>query len=479
MEKKFSAALGVCFVAGLGLANACGENQAKFAAVQKLSVPKAVVTAAASDSNRSEKAESGTGSADQSGQNVSKAPEAVAPNLPASGEKKFVAANESFTIQASAPPPSDFVFVVDSSRSMETLITRFMRGFEDIPSSGYPPNTKMAVMNMVSHKLDDPSEPLAVKSSFESMIRDMRNHDYWRNFVESMTQEKLKSVMNAEPGYLRFVNADSVSRYKQTALNTQLSSGNNTYSNQTLATVLDVSKRYPVPLCNAEWFTPTDTNGVQSSPARCLTAAMQISQVIGIESGLSAVHQMLKKNKGRTLFREKAAVHFVFISDTHDQGDSQFEGFENYLRSLPTYAQIAQAAKETLGEVSLVKLHGLVPFSADRSTCPDNEHNRTEDVNGNFGGSYLPQIAASGGIAVDMCGGGNINYRAVVNQILNEARKIPPFKLQGTGVKDVSVKLNNVDYKNFQVIDGHSVEVNGLMENQNYTVEISYTREAM
>jgi hypothetical protein len=203
----------------------------------------------------------------------------------------------------------------------------------------------------------------------------------------------------------------------------------------------------------------------------CLGAAMQISLDWGVEAGLTSVFQLLKKNSNsnRALFRDGAGVHFVFISDTHDPGFPAVHARQDYIQQRPKFANIAAEVKANSRNISRVKLHGVLPFSK----C---ENNKLEGSI--YEGSYLPEIAASGGVAVDMCSD-SIDYRAVVNQILNEARKIPPFKLKGTGVKDVSVKLNNVDYKNFQVIDGHSVEINGLMENQNYTVEISYTREAM
>lgn len=463
MEKKFSFGLGLYSLAVLGLGNACGPSQSTFTAVQKLSAPKPLVDATSGD------------------QNVN----TVKPKQPAAGEKKLVTASEKFEVSASTPP-SDFVFVVDGSKSMAALIGKFMDGFEAIKISDYPPDTKMAVMNMVSHKLDDPSEALAAESLWSLYSKDMIA-DNRTNFSSSFTLDKVKLFLGAQPGYLKFINSDSVAEYRQNADRLIYSYESNVAGRPTISETLErlfrpgkTDATYPLQVCQNAWFTPTETNG---NSQRCLRAAMQINEIVHIESGLTAVHQMLKKNKGKPLFRDNVAVHFVFISDTHDPGDSSFANFTGYMEKLPKFAHIEAAARETSTSVRSVKLHGVVPFTADN--CTDNEYQRglakspkVVEPQEIFGGSYLPQITASGGVAVDMCRS-NIDYNSVVNQILSEAKKIPPFKLNAADVKNVVVKVNGMDYKEFQVVGGNSVEVNGLLSNTNYTIEISYAHETM
>ncbi|NBX16247.1 MAG: hypothetical protein EBR09_02665 [Proteobacteria bacterium] len=478
MEKKFSFGLGLYSLAVLGLGNACGPSQSTFTAVQKVGAPKPVVDAKSGDQN-------GNAVKPKQPAPVIGIKDPVQPSQPAAGEKKLVTASEKFEVSASSPP-SDFVFVVDGSRSMETLIGKIMDGFETINSADYPPDTKMAVMNMLSHKLDNPSEALAAESIWSLYSEDLAENNR-TDFRSTFTLENVKLFLDAQPGYLKFINSASVAAYKQKADTLSYSYKYNVANSPTITEKLErllrpgkTNSTYPLPVCQNAWFTPTETNEYSQ---RCLRAAMQINEIVHIESGLTAVHQMLKKNKAMPLFRDKAAVHFVFISDTHDPGDSGFANFTGYMEKLPKFADIESAARETSTPIRSVKLHGVVPFTADN--CADNEYQRglakspqVVEPQKIFGGSYLPQITASGGVAVDMCKS-NIDYKSVVNQILSEAKKIPPFKLNAADVKNVVVKVNGMDYKEFQVVGGNSVEVNGLLSNTSYTIEIAYTHETM
>jgi hypothetical protein len=304
---------------------------------------------------------------------------------------------------------------------------------------------------MIAHDLVDTSKPLGL---------DIMVAEY--STIAGYT-ERFRKLMNAEPGFLRFVSHASVQNYQRV-------SGENSFSSSTF----NLFTKYP--LCNDEWFAPDERNStsITSKSKTCLGAAMQISGKNGIESGLTAVSQLLKKNSNMPLFRQGAGVHFVFISDTHDPGNGEFANFAEYVRQRPKFANIADAVKTNSKDVSVVKLHGVVPFSY----CAKSEGFVTKDKNEIYEKSYLPEIEASGGIAVDMCKD-DIDYKAVVNQILNEAKKLPAFKLSANDVKNVVVKVNGKDYKDFQVIGGNAVEVNGLMSNQDYTIEVSYTHESM
>lgn len=351
---------------------------------------------------------------------------------------------ETFSLTAAPPPPSDFVFVVDSSGSMERVISAFVNGFESIPPSSYPTDSRMAVMNMIAHEIDNPEMPIAANAQLQFLKSLVGN--------SSIILNNVQNFMNAEPGYLRFLTASSVANYKSAALANGLSS-------------LISSKFNSYPLCNSEWFLPGEMNSTKNKS--CLGAAMQISGMVGIESGLMSVLQLMKKNS-QPIFRKNAGVHVVFISDTHDPGNSSFTGYQEYVRQLPSFNGLENAIRANSKDISFVKLHGVVPFTQ----CKNSEHNLTNE--GIFGGSYLAPIKASGGVAVDMCQD-NVNYESVVNQLFDEARKVAPFQLKADNVSNVSVKVNGKNHPNFKVLDGRSVEVGGLVTSQDYSIQVSYS----
>jgi hypothetical protein len=326
---------------------------------------------------------------------------------------------------------------------METIISEFVKGFESIPPSKYPENSRMAVMNMSAHELDNPEMPIAVNAVFP-LFKQM-----YKEIFPDISLNNFKNFMSAEPGYLRFVNANSVKNFKSVA------------KANTLEALL-ADKFISHQLCENEWFLPGQKNSSQT--ATCLGAAMQISGWVGIESGLMAVLQMVQK-KSQPIFRKNAGAHIVFISDTHDPGNSSFNGYEEYLKKLPTFAILERKIRENSKDVSFVKLHGVVPFTV----CDKSE----ESEKGIYGGSYLKPIEASGGVAVDMCKD-EVNYSAVVNQLFDAARKIPPFRLKSSEIKNVSVKVNGQAHADFKIIDNRLVEVNGLLLSEDYSIQIQY-----
>ena len=79
---------------------------------------------------------------------------------------------------------------------------------------------------------------------------------------------------------------------------------------------------YPIQACSEEWFTPDATNGTGSGE-KCLTAAVQLAPVCTVvEAGLVSLEHMLEKynQAGKRLFRERAFVNLILVSDTHEPG---------------------------------------------------------------------------------------------------------------------------------------------------------------
>jgi len=434
------ASAGLFVIAAFAVTHGCGQSKVAFTQTEKLIAPKTVVTISAKDNN-----------AQASLKKDAPIPNPTGPKEDQKIDLEKLRGNikldeqitEKFSLMAAAPSPSDFVFVVDSSRSMEPLIEKFIRGFESIPLEKYPPNTRLAVMNMIGHKLDDSNTPLA-------------EYQFKPEFLD-LTLDRAMKIVKAEPGYLKFVNAAGVENFRSVvAQNGSISSYDGSTHN---AQKLETYK-----LCESEWFKPEEKNNDVLKPKSCLGAAMQISGFVGVETGLLSISQLMKKNIGKPgLFRDDASVHFVIISDTHDPGFTGLPESIKYKDNLPKFQEI-DALVRVNSNVKKVKLHGVVPFSA----CESSE---LKEVHGL---SYLPEIKASGGVAVDQCDE-NVKYDSVVNQILNEARK-SAFKLNVEAAKDVKVKVNGKDWTDFKLIGENSIELGGLLSSSSYEIEVSYTK---
>ncbi|NBO37883.1 hypothetical protein EBU99_04790 [bacterium] len=388
----------------------CGQSKTSYGAIERVYPPPAAVKVSAKDAN-------GVSSGGLAGSSdVKKVLAGELPN-PAAG-------HQIFTTSAEKKPIHDFVFVVDNSISMAPLIGRFVNGFDAIPASEYPENARLAVMNTMPAVLNDLNTP-----------RDYLAIDLATELSQS-TRNYLKVLFLKEPGFLKFINQARVADYKSA---TQGS---------------DVQYKFPIGVCEAEWFLPSAKNSVGVS---CLKAAMQISGETGIEAGLTAIAQMMSKNVGNPLFRSDAIVHFVFVSDTHDPGAN----LPDYIAARPDFSKI-KAAVQNNSSIAGVKLHGVVPNAA----CSSSE--------GVYDYSYRSVIQASGGVMVDSCAASADSYKNVVHQILDEAKKLPAFQLQGKQVKDVVVKVDGAAWNNFTLINGNQLEVNGLNLATAHSIDVSY-----
>ncbi len=444
------ASAGLFVIAAFAVTHGCGQSKVAFTQTDKLIAPKPVVTVSAKDNNAQASLKKDAPIQNPSGP---KDDQKRAIDKPDGAVEQDEAVIEKFIVKAAEASPSDFVFVVDSSGSMEPLIEKFIDGFEAIPLDKYPPNSRMAVMNMIGHKLDDPETPLA-------------EHQYINVLNPDSVSDAMK-IAKAEPGYLKFINTAGVEYFRQTVAQ----AGKIKTKNNVEIEPMQLN-RYR--LCASEWFKPSDKNGDTVAPKSCLGAAMQISGFVGTETGLLSIAQLIKKNLGKpSLFREGASVHFVLLSDTHDPGFDGLPDHEDYKRNRPKFEEI-EALVKVNSNVKQVKLHGIVPFgmklaNGSLKACSLDEPNI-------FEASYRPEIQASGGVEIDQCQR-NINYEAVVNQILDQARKMT-FKLMAAASKNVTVKVNGKDWTDFKLIGENTIELGGLLSSSSYEIEVSYTKVA-
>jgi len=123
-------------------------------------------------------------------------------------------------------------------------------------------------------------------------------------------------------------------------------------------------------------------------------AHTQISSTpVRVEAGLSALQQFLQKRSGQSTFREGAAVHVIFVSDTHSPGLSGGPG-----RLLKTGLEVDPITYDALHQlvdadnmVSSFKVHAIAPA--------------TECVEewAHLGPRYFDVADASGGSTLDIC----------------------------------------------------------------------------
>ena len=236
--------------------------------------------------------------------------------------------------------PTDVLFVLDNSISMDRVLGRIQRAFSDMARvSAFPPDTQIAVTSTI------PADPVRLGDPHPAV-----------------GQRRLALF---DPGFLKLVSRESIASWHENAdLLTWRHEG-----------------------CS-EWFTPDERN---SEGTFCLEAHTQPSRlVVGAEAGLTAFGQLLQRRS--PLFRPSAHAHVVFVSDTHDPGIvSTKSAVEELTRSRPTGDTLAAqvAARE---EVSSFRIHAIAP-----------ERHCTGEHWEQIGPTYHEAAAVTGGHSLDLC----------------------------------------------------------------------------
>lgn len=416
---------------------ACGETKSSFTNIEAVPQRKQKVSTESEDVNKSSQ------------------------TTKASGESaatfNAVPGFESFSTAGATPPPNDFVFVVDNSRSMRPLIEKFVNGFEKLSAEDYPKDARLSVMSTMIAMPDDFSKPMEASSITSGICAEAGKS---QQTVGQQVTHEIK-VLSSEPGFLKFIKASETNAFAQSINAYKLFEGNSNRHGCTFSHSEIRTNYFTSPLCASEWFSPSDKNSAGQS---CLKSAMlNISGLSFVEAGMTAISQMMEKNRSNPLFREGASVHFVVISDTHDPGFEDESGL--IAMPVPPSFQKIDAAVRGNSKVSSVKLHGVVPFAK----CPSGGTGGEET----YGFSYLKEIKASAGIQKDSCVA-NADYKQIVNQIFSEAKKLAPFRLKARAVKDVEVKVNGTKWSEFKVVNNNSVEIEKLDPSESYKIDVSY-----
>ncbi|MEQ1504922.1 MAG: hypothetical protein ABMB14_22005 [Myxococcota bacterium] len=251
------------------------------------------------------------------------------------------------TSLGSAPPPVDYLFVIDDSVSMAAVMDRVREGFAAMALADvFPPDSRIAVITTLPADRHHPVRPAL---------------------------ESLPDWLGFEPGFLGVVDGPAIAQFRGVA-------------------PPEVAARFPVDGCDG-WFAPGDTN---AGGVPCLVAHTQTSLLpLGAEAGLTALGQHLSANP--ELFRPGAAVNVVFVSDTHDPG---FDGPGSHalIQRRPSVEELRKAAQVS-NDLASFRLHGIVP----ESEC-------TVEKWSALGPVYLDAIRRSGGEALDLCAADTYDY---------------------------------------------------------------------
>ena len=244
-------------------------------------------------------------------------------------------------------PVVDFLFVVDNSTSMGRIRDLVRSGlvglYDDDP---FPAEARIAVMSTI------PANP-ADLTQLHPRVND-------------------QGAQRFEPGFLKLVNQAGIERFRKEA------------------PMLGESFQFDG--CEDAWFEPWQEND-QGVP--CMVAHTQISRTpVRVEAGLSAFQQFLQKREGQNTFREGAAVHVIFVSDTHSPGLS---GGLNRLRahqarSRPDHLQRPAAACRC-----------RQPWCGLSRCTPSHRQPSVSEEWAHLGPRYFNVATEAGGATLDIC----------------------------------------------------------------------------
>lgn len=254
----------------------------------------------------------------------------------------------------------DFLFVIDDSSSMKTIIDEVFAGFDALAAEGvFPSDARIGVMST-----------LPANERIGQRVHPAAPNKLWLKF---------------EPGFGDLVSGERIARFREIA-------------------PPDIAERFSIDGCDA-WFAPDAVNA-EGTP--CLVAHTQeLLFGVNVEAGLTALGQRLAKGQ---LFRTGAAANVIFVSDTHDPGLPQKNAyFDLLVAERPTGEQLAvTAARQQV--TSSFRLHAIAPASQ----CGD------EPWEGTIGPSYFEAANATGGKTLDMCTATPEQYVDMVRAIVTE-----------------------------------------------------------
>lgn len=309
-------------------------------------------------------------------------------------------------------PLVDYLFVLDNSCSVDPLGAKLSSGFLSlVGSERLPQRSKLAVMS--------------------TMIADDNNL-----YTTGLGINRYNGI-DAEPGFLDFVNRDAIANYR--GLDT------------------DYRDEWMLAGCEQSWFAPGDR---APEGHYCLEAATQSSNsCLGAEAGIQAFEQLLLKKQleNTSSFREGAVVNVIFVSDTHDPGTD----IDSLKESIPAYEELYDLAFSS-NVMGGLRFHSLAPSSP----CT------TEGLHDL---SYYKLSDASGGLKTDPC---NLtDYQDFLADMVEvSASPIEPrFTLSRLPNQIEAVFVNDTEIKEYEWVGPKTISIPNLDPEQIASIEVIYS----
>lgn len=338
------------------------------------------------------------------------------------GEKTFT-----ITTDTEKRYPSDVLFVVDESVSMDAILDRVKQGFSDAAVHSYPASTRLAVMNMAPAKLNG------------------NIPDFSTAFVNAAD-----GYVAGQPGFVQMVTRSRIASFK-------------TNFPSRAAAFTETG-------CEKEWFSPEDkdANGVA-----CLIGASQIAlQGIGTETGVVSLKQMILRatTQKRTLFRTDAALTVIFVSDTHDPGSSYY-GKAGAEAAIPTFAAMKALIYKHQPALKGLQFNAIVPLPMAGNAAlsgvrvigalPANASEENVSGEGTYGYSYLKLVAASGGSAMHVA---KNSWNEAITEMVKGigVLQTPIVTLPDVATEILTVKVNGVVLQTSDFVlqaDGKTIQI--------------------
>lgn len=403
--------------------------------------------------------------------------------------------------------PTDILFVLDDSCSMESIANSVRDGFKSIGAAHFPDNTKMAVTYMSPSNLKPDGEVDYLNA--------------WEGLGVLSTKQKIKIL----PGHMDLVNSSNIAEFKSLrpsimleanyaitiaefkilfpSVNIDDAANKITRATDGLRLIIkpiskptasEVASAFDIyklsnPGCPNSWFAPKDTN---SSKQSCLDSAVQlVPACTGVEAGLVSLEQMLqlKTKNNQKVFRDGAFVNIIFVSDTHEAGAAYF-GSPGAPKKMANLEKIQSVILANNPNVNSIKFSGVVPLppAGDEklkgvkiigtlpATIEDSKVNG-EDL---WDFSYLSLIKATKGVAAHAS---NNNWSAIASSIIDDSKYTGSLVIN---LKEKAVKIHNLKINN-NVIDLSTVVLSTdgksltlyykSTTNDNLNIEVEYQKD--
>jgi len=329
---------------------------------------------------------------------------------------------------------ADYLFVVDNSVSMGSLLELVRSGFASIGDGEvFPKKTRIAVMNTL------PANP----------DREKRLHPAVKHSVG----------LARSPGFMGFVDGPRIAKFRKMASP-------------------EMAERFSEDGCSP-WFRPTQTN---ENGVSCLVAHTQVELApTAVEAGLTAFGQFLAANTGTATFRTGAAINVIFVSDTHDPGmkleavkAEKRAAVEALIEDRPTYADLLELV-ELDHEPASFRLHAIAPMGKEATDLAEGNH-QTPCGEAWFGiePSYFNAAMDSGGVMADIC---EIeDYGPIIERIARDGAVManPVFSLGHSTASVQSVTVNGERVAWAPTADGRGLVLDGDLENMSGSLEVVY-----